>query len=177
MAKDRAKDLLAEMEKLRMQKEAEGSIDFSLIPDMELARRLARSLLGDAGLDIDDPDDVTVFLYMVALHLHGTFPTGSKSELPYDKFTLLEKAYDIYQIGIHTNKSPIAAELLNDRRLAQFNLNHVRMALTRALEDVFKEKLKLMPAQKDKLEQMMPALRAMTRPAQTLAAKRGRARS
>ncbi|MHC1950797.1 hypothetical protein IF803_41705, partial [Bradyrhizobium sp. UFLA06-06] len=90
--KDRARDLIVEMEALRTQRNEYGSVSLARIKNWTLARKVAASLLADAGLDISNERHVTAFLVLVAAHLHLDFLPGAKSKLPVDNFTLLKMA-------------------------------------------------------------------------------------
>jgi hypothetical protein len=141
--KSRAKDLLAEMGKLRAQRDECGSVSLTLIKDWALARKVASSLLADAGLDISNERHVVAFLVLIAAHLHLDFPPGKRSTLPVDNFSLLEMACRLYQVdGIQTF-SEICRHLHRAEPLSATKLNTLRTQLGRLIDRAISGSLKV----------------------------------
>lgn len=155
--KDRAKDLLTEMGKLRAQRDESGSVSLARIKDWRLARKVAASLLADAGLSISNERHVVMFLVLVASHLHLEFLPGKRSTLPVDNFTLLRMACKSYRVDRIYTFREICRSLCRSEAFSSTKLNTVRTQLGRLIERAIRDDLNVGKNQA-KLNAMRPML-------------------
>ena len=158
--KNRAQDFLAEVALLREQGIKEGSIDVTRLPPMSKVRAVAVSLLGDINFDRNCPDHIDIYLYLVAMHLHGNLSPGKTRQIPVDNYALLQMISDILARGIK-QWNPIVREISTNAKLAGCTQNAVRAALSRALETAIEGRLILTRVKKAKLNRMLPELTAL----------------
>jgi hypothetical protein len=162
------------MELLRKQKEELGSVDLSRIKDWKLVERVARALLRDAGLDISNKRQVRLFLFMVALHLHGKFNSGTGSrKIQIGNLELLKRACASFKAGERETTTAISHKLHEGIDLKTVHLNTVRTQLRRiVVQAVEKQKVRGVPP--DELAALMPTLRKIKveRRPNSLAARR-----
>lgn len=110
--KNRTKDLLRQMESMRLQRIQTGSV--SLGRRHPERRAAAASLLAAAGLDLDNEDHVIDFLCLVAAHLLLDFRNGAEPSFPLPPFRLLAQVAAIASRSNGAKKREIIRLLQNE---------------------------------------------------------------
>jgi hypothetical protein len=129
---NRVKNIFEEMRLLREQKQEFGEIDIKPHALDPLARDATRSMLKDAGMDIDNPDHVQAFLFMIVGHLYHDMKPGAMASFPVDKDELVLMAHGIVKSRLKPpNWSDIARRLQKDERLT----GHLTRTMSKMLEN------------------------------------------
>lgn len=175
--RNRVKKLFEEMALLRSEDELDRARDILQLCSHPNAEPTARSFMADAGMSLDNREDIVAFLCLIAAHLLIDSRFG---RYPYDKWTTLKKAY------ARIEKRPVGSAeasrlTLNrvahrmheqDELLRDLEPGTVRKALERAIKDALAGKtnlvkdangkaIDLVESQKAELHGMLPGLGAL----------------
>lgn len=138
---DRLKKFLSEMRLLREQKQEFGEVDILPIALSPIARAVTRSLLNDAGMEIDNPDHVQAFLFMLACHVHHDMKPGATPSFPIDGNELVLMAHSaIKNRNKPPNWSDIARKLQKDDRLSGVKMHAIRVHLGRTIDKLLENR-------------------------------------
>ena len=117
-------------------------------------------------MNLDDPDDVIRFLWLVSNHLFSNFKPGKRSEFPLDDFSLLKEANRHFKGRIKRMSQVLikiqqTTQIQKEKDVVTFTVGAIRGRLDGALDRALSGKLRVTPDQKPELDQMMPRLKRL----------------
>jgi hypothetical protein len=164
VAKNRASNLREDMKRLRGLRDEIGPFRIKGLSNAQ-AKKIARSLLRDSGLDIDDPKDVITYLAMVAIHLHYDEKRGAEPNFPIDDFSLLKQAHSILNGSLLRQKSGILKRLhANNASLRDTKPDALRTQFNRALSRAINGDVEVKPSEMQELATITLALSKLNKP-------------
>lgn len=160
---NRIKNVFEEMRLLREQKQEFGEIDIKPHALEPFAREITRSMLKDAGMDIDNPDHVQAFLFMIVGHLYHDMKPGAMASFPVDGDELVVMAHGIVKSRLKPpNWSDIARRLQKDERLSGLTVDAIRVHLTRTMSKMLENRpVSSSDAEASAVDQALNALQAL----------------